>query len=403
MAARALLIADASYVEHTNGASRSIRTIMEWLHDGGLNCSAVASGRFDQSRDTDIREVHDALPCRVDRRETLGLRPVARFRLNGVAVAAVETRHVNRLTRDEVGDAQFSAEVAAAVADRPDIVLAYGSHPAVQDGLAQARAQGARTIYTVRAWGYEDPRWYRHADRVLMNSSFAVGLYRERTGVRADWLPSPFVWSEIEAPVETRGFVTFVNPALHKGLALMARLIDMLGRRRPDIPVLIVQSGGDASILTAIPGLDLASHPQVLVSPPIARPRDIFALTRILLAPSAFAEPFGRVAAEAMINGIPPIVSDRGGLPETVDDGGIVLPMPDWLGPKTTRVPSEAEVEPWFAAVTRLWDDEAAYARASAAARLAAIRLYDEAALRRRYLDYFLNPGPFPPVLPAAG
>jgi hypothetical protein len=38
--------------------------------------------------------------------------------------------------------------------------------------------------------------------------------------------------------------------------------------------------------------------------------------TEILLVPSAVNESFGRVAAKASINGIPPVVSDRGALPE---------------------------------------------------------------------------------------
>jgi len=136
-------------------------------------------------------------------------------------------------------------------------------------------------------------------------------------------------------------------------------------------------------------GLNLARYEQILVSPPLARPADIFSLTRILLVPSVFAEPFGRVSAEALINGVPPIVSDRGGLPETVGDGGIVLKLPDWMTATTRRLPNEAEVEPWFDAVTRLWDDDAAYAAASRAARAAGVRMYGEDQLRVVYDRWF--------------
>jgi glycosyltransferase involved in cell wall biosynthesis len=123
-------------------------------------------------------------------------------------------------------------------------------------------------------------------------------------------------------------------------------------------------------------------------------------LTRILLVPSVFDEPFGRVAAEAMINGIPPIVSNRGGLPETVGMGGIVLNLPDWLRPGTAQVPTEEETQPWFDAVIRLWDDPAEYERASTAALTEAEILYDEVTLRARYLAYFEAPPPWPPVFP---
>ena len=396
---RVLLIAHNAYVEPVSGAALSVRAIMEWLHDGGHTCHAVASGRFDQSPGLTAAAVHDTLGVPVER--TGGPRPVARFMLNGVSVAAVETDHALGNLFDRDGDAVFAAEIAAALRSRPDVVLAYGFHPAVHDGLATARRGGARTIYTVRGVGYDDPRWYQHADRVLMNTGFAARHFARTAGVFSATLPSPLVWREIEAPVETRGFVTFVNPSLRKGLALFARLADMLARRRPDIPMLIVGSGSDPAVLAAIPELNLASYPQILVSPPLPHPRDIWGLTRILVAPSVFDEPFGRVAAEAMINGIPVLVSDRGGLAETVAEGGIVLPLPTWMRPETRIVPSEAEVEPWFGAVVRLWDDSFAYDQAARTARAAAVRLYDEASLRRRYLAYFEDPGPFP--LPLAG
>ena len=221
------------------------------------------------------------------------------------------------------------------MAARPDIVFAAGFHPAVHAGLAQARAQGARTVYTVRAWGYRHPSWYQNADRVLMNSSFAVRFYAATTGLRSDWLPSPMLWSEIEAPVKTRGFVTFVNPAPHKGLALFARLADMLGRRRPDIPMLIVQSGGDASLL--------AGHPRAQPGRPSANPGQP--------ARRRAARHLGPDPPATGAIGIRRAVWPRGGggddqrhpapslataaaCRETVAEGGIVLKLPDWVRPE---------------------------------------------------------------------
>jgi glycosyltransferase involved in cell wall biosynthesis len=391
---RILLIAHNVYTERTNGAARSVRAIMEWLHDGGHDCHAVTSGRFDQTQGVAIRDHHDSLDLDLSR-DASGARGVVRYRLNGVSVTAVETHHAERLTEDPDGNQQFAAAIASALDDTPDVVFAYGYHLLVHAGLKFARAQGARTIFTVRAWGYDQVSWFENADRVLVNSTYAAQAYARRPGIDSDVLPSPMIWSEIAAAPETRGFVTFVNPSWHKGLALFARLAAMLGERRPDIPILIVQSSGDASILNILPGLDLSRQRQILVSPPLPEPRQIFALTRILLVPSVFAEPFGRVAAEAMINGVPPLVSDRGGLPETVGRGGTVLPLPSWLGPETQRIPSEAEVLPWFDAVVRLWDDPAEYARASDAALAEARRLYDEETLRARYLAYFEAPPPY--------
>jgi glycosyltransferase involved in cell wall biosynthesis len=194
--------------------------------------------------------------------------------------------------------------------------------------------------------------------------------------------------------------VTFVNPAPHKGALLFARLADMLGARRPDIPILIVQSATSAGALNALPGFDFRKYPHIMAAPPTPRPADFFALTRILLVPSVFREPFGRVAAEALINGIPPLVSDRGALPQTVGDAGRVLALPSWLTEKSKELPTVAEVQPWFDAVCELWDDERAYRQASEIARQVADRCYSERVLRRRYLDYFasITPGQATPL-----
>ncbi len=202
-------------------------------------------------------------------------------------------------------------------------------------------------------------------------------------------IDSPIDWAEVEAPSELRKFVTFVNPMPAKGAMLFARLADMLGSHRPDIPILVVQSATSAGRLNAIPGLDFTKYPHIMAAPPTPRPADFFALTRILLVPSVGRESFGRVAAEALVNGIPALVSDRGALPETVRGAGRVLPLPGWLTETSTDLPTVAEAQPWFDAVCELWDDDDAYMRASVAARTVAQERYSESVLRQRYLDYF--------------
>ena len=178
----------------------------------------------------------------------------------------------------------------------------------------------------------------------------------------------------------------------------------MLGSRRPDIPILVVQSGHTGGSLTAIPGIDFSRYPQIMAAPPVPSPADYFALTRIIVVPSVWEEPFGRVAAEAMINSIPPLVSDRGSLPAVVGGdfghggGGRVLPVPEWMTPQTTRLPSEAEAEPWYEAVCDLWDDRELYHSIAARAHEIAGERYGESVSRRKHLDYFtsLRPGGSP-------
>jgi glycosyltransferase involved in cell wall biosynthesis len=171
----------------------------------------------------------------------------------------------------------------------------------------------------------------------------------------------------------------------------------MLGSRRPDSPVLVVQSGHSGGSLNAIPGVDFSKYPQIMAAPPVPAPADYFALTRLLVVPSVWEEPFGRVAAEAMINAIPALVSNRGSLPQVVggdfseDGGGRVLPVPEWMTFKTTRLPTEREIEPWYEAVCSLWDDPALYQAVAARARQIAEARYSEPVSRKIHLDFFTS------------
>ena len=75
--------------------------------------------------------------------------------------------------------------------------------------------------------------------------------------------------------------------------------------------------------------------------------------------------------------------------------GGRVLPIPEWMTFKTTKLPSEQEVEPWFEAVCALWDDPALYRSIATRARQIADERYSERVSRKKHVDYFtsLKPG----------
>jgi glycosyltransferase involved in cell wall biosynthesis len=63
------------------------------------------------------------------------------------------------------------------------------------------------------------------------------------------------------------------------------------------------------------------------------------------LVPSRWKESWGRVVSEAQISGIPVLASDHGGLPESVGEGGFLLP-PD-------------EVDAWSACLKKVTTDKA--------------------------------------------
>jgi glycosyltransferase involved in cell wall biosynthesis len=65
-----------------------------------------------------------------------------------------------------------------------------------------------------------------------------------------------------------------------------------------------------------------------------------------------------------MLNGIPVVASDRGGLPETVQSGGFVLPVcNEFENPDETKL-----LERWLDVIGKLHSDQAFYATAAGAA-----------------------------------
>jgi glycosyltransferase involved in cell wall biosynthesis len=397
---RFLLVNNHCISDPTAGVTQSLRTIMEWLADAGHGCEILTTARF-ESPVTFTIEDHLRQRGVTVRRSQKGRgaeRAVARYAVADVPVTLLLTRHNDEQRPDRTEAAQFVALCDRRLEDfAPDQVIACNGHPMIFEVLEHARARGVTTAFAVRGFGYYDPRYFAHVNHAFTCSRYLTEVYREKVGLISTPIEPPIDWSQVVAPTESRAFVTFVHPAPHKGLLLFARLADMLGSQRPDIPVLVVQSGQSGGALNAIPGLDFRRYPQIMAAPPVPTPADYFALTRVLVAPSVWPEPFGRVAAEAMINGIPPLVGTRGALPEVVGGdfasggGGRVLPIPDWMTETTTRLPSEQEVAPWFEAVCALWDEPALYDAMAVRARRIAEARYSEEVSRHRHVQYFTS------------
>jgi glycosyltransferase involved in cell wall biosynthesis len=215
--------------------------------------------------------------------------------------------------------------------------------------------------------------------------------YRDVLGIESTPLPTPIDFDDVLAPGRDPIFVTMVNPSVEKGLYFFVRLAEELGRAQPKIAVLAIESRGTAGAVVRAGldgGFDLRRHESIMISLAVPSPCDIFANTRILLVPSVWEEPSGRVAAEALVNGVPPLVSNRGGLEESCNGAGLVLPLPDGLTVHSRKPVSAEAAAPWVDAIVSLCFDEERYQRESARAREAAA-MYSRANLTPRYAEFF--------------
>jgi glycosyltransferase involved in cell wall biosynthesis len=395
---RFLLANNHCISDATAGVTQSLRTIVEWLADAGHACHVLTTARFESSVTFTIEDHLRGQGVDLSRAASR----VVHYNVQDVPVTLLLTRHNDESRPDRAETKRYLTLLDTLFEEfAPEQLIACNGHPMILEAMARARKRGITTAFAVRGFGYYDARYFANVDHAFTCSQFLTDVYRDKVGLVSTPIEPPLDWSSVVAPFESRAFVTFVNPSPHKGLWLFARLADMLGSRRPDIPILVVQSGHSGGSLNAIPGIDFSRYPQIMAAPPVPTPADYFALTRILVAPSVWDEPFGRVAAEAMINAIPPLVSNRGSLPHVVGGdfteggGGRVLPIPEWMTFKTTKLPSEQEIEPWYEAVCALWDDAALYRAVAARAQQIAEARYSEDVSRRKHVEYFtsLKPG----------
>ena len=249
------------------------------------------------------------------------------------------------------------------------------------------RRDGIAVVCPLHDLDHGDAGPFETADAVIVPSRFAAAHYRNTLELDCAILPDVIDPDRVRAPSCDRHYLTFVDPSYEKGVYVFARIADELGRRRPDIPLLVVEGRGTEQTLADC-GLDIRIHGNVNLMGHTPDPRQFWSVTRLCLVPSLWREDQPPVAIEAMLNGIPVIGSDRGGIPECLGSAGIVLPLPERLTPFTRELPTADEVGPWIEAIIRLWDDAAWYAEHGRRA-LAEARRWDPDALVPRYVRFF--------------
>ena len=155
----------------------------------------------------------------------------------------------------------------------------------------------------------------------IANSHFTAGRFRAAYGIDPVVIPPLFRRERYVTEVDPR-LVTFVNPVTEKGVDLALAIAE----RCPEIPFCFVRGWPLGITAAARLRRRLRRLGNVSLCGPVSDMRTIYRHTRILLVPSQWeAETWGRVVTEAQFSGIPVVASDRGGLPEAVGPGGVVL------------------------------------------------------------------------------
>ncbi|MEM1428897.1 MAG: glycosyltransferase [Pseudomonadota bacterium] len=241
--------------------------------------------------------------------------------------------------------------MAAIARFRPDVVVVQTRRSAA---LGQAFADlGVPVVLYLRNVEFAENEGDVSAipgARFIANSAFTAETYRNAYGIECTVIPPTIDFDHYRTDT-TREFATLINIHPKKGYGV-ARDI---ARACPDIPFLFVEAwtlwdGLFAEIMAEIDAL-----PNVTFQRRTSDMSSIYGRTKVLLAPSQWEEAWGRVASEAQCSAIPVLGSNRGGLPQAIGPGGIVLAH-------------DAPTQAWGDALRRIWFDATAYAELSDAA-----------------------------------
>jgi len=284
--------------------------------------------------------------------------------LSGLSPRRPSLPRGNLLMRDDalgypVFRARQPARAAAQIVRhrRPDVAVIQAGRPLTLAG--RFTALGVPTIVYLRDALFDDLGGAVRDDsavRYIATSRDLARRFTEAFGIVPACIP-PLVRPERYRVESLRTNVTFVCPLPIKGVEIALRLAE----RRPDIPFVFVESWRLHPARRLWLRWRAKSAGNVTLRAPTLDMRSVYRDTKVLLVPSLCFEAWGRVVSEAQASAIPALASNRGGLPESVGDGGILLD-PD------------AGIEAWEDALSEMWDDPAEYDRLAERARAYALR-----------------------------
>jgi glycosyltransferase involved in cell wall biosynthesis len=397
-------VAPSSLFDFTSGAAIATLRQLVFLRHLGFECHAFCGSLLDVRREEMIEETlaRRGIPYEV-RCERIG---VSDARLLFAAHKGVPlTQYCSSSTvagfLSQFQLDQFLEAIQRFIrAFRPDAVMTFGGGPLGQAIIKLLRSHDIPIVFCLKNFAYADKIDFEYADYVFVPSDYSRRHYWNALQLECTVLPNVINDDAVLVREHQPKYVVFVNPQPTKGVYVFARIAEELGRRRPDIALLAVESRGRAEMMSSI-GLDLRRFENLTVIPNTPSSREFYETTKILLMPSLWRESFGLAAAEALYNGIPVLASNRGALPEIVGEGGYLFDIPARYTPQSRDVPSAEEVESWVETIIRLWDDPQEYAAACVRARNHAQRWHPDR-LAPIYREFFSNlaPQPFPPLAP---
>lgn len=350
----------------SSGASIHCRYILESLQQKGFEVWAFSSFIFDRP--------HGASATFGDLKTFYSQRPRALvFEFNDRGIHYVYLKSRQTYERQRTSDEQmlfyeYYCDVLESF--QPDIVLGYGTGMDSYTCFAEARRRGIKTVYTLMN-GKHGHFSFPYFDLVITDSHTTSNLYATRDGMNCVPIGQFIDASRVVAPRHEPIYITMINPDVFKGVTVLASIARYCQKERPDWKFLVVNSR--AVFEDVIKELHTFGNSDdrpfkdikldnVESMPSTGDVRQIYAATKAMLVPSLAYESWGRVASEAMLNGIPVLGHNIGGIPEAIGQGGITIDPPVHCLEDNRSLLTDEEVKVYVEALDDLinndWSDK---------------------------------------------
>ncbi len=359
---KVVFLSPFNLLDTASGAAQSLRTMLEQLAARGVACHALTACCFDVPPGPRLGEFFQAQglrPTGVIKEINM---PVWQGRVAGVEHNAIQFENQARHLFSPPEEITYRDMVRIWLEqNRPDVVITFGGLLLDIEIQRCARAAGALLVFYLANPSYGRPETFSRVDLVVTNSQATCAHYQKTLNLKSHSVGLFVDPRRALAARRDPQFVTFINPLPEKGVSLFLKLLARAAVEAPDMRFLVVESRGRLHDALQKLGLPLSLLDRVTRLPKQDDIATVYGVTKVLLMPSFWFEAAGRILIEANANGIPVLATDRGGIPETLNGAGRLLPIPERCTQDYWAMPSDDEALPWWHELLRLWRDPAYY------------------------------------------
>ena len=183
---------------------------------------------------------------------------------------------------------------------------------------------------------------YESCDTIIANSNYSSAVIKRYFNRDSSVFYPIMDLNAIDNTINkqtTQQSILFIKPQPVKGLDVLLSIAPILKHHH------IIVTGHTSKRRR----LSLSKHKNIQYLGWVKDMGEMYRQAGVLLGPSQYSEPFGRVFVEAGLYGVPSVGSDRAGIPEAMGDGGI-------------RVHPDSVAEVWAEAIQAVLKNRVFYA-----------------------------------------